>query len=50
MREIFNIFQYLQMKGISMEVWFTCDCGNSIDRDLNASINIKEFGANSLAY
>ena len=30
--------------------WFTCDCGNSIDRDLNASINIKEFGANSLAY
>ena len=30
--------------------WFTCDCGNSIDRDLNAAINIKEFGANSLAY
>ena len=29
---------------------FTCDCGNSIDRDLNAAINIKEFGANSLAY
>ena len=23
---------------------------NLLDRDLNASINIKEFGANSLAY
>ena len=30
--------------------WFTCDCGNSIDRDLNAAVNIKTFGANSLAY
>ncbi len=26
------------------------DCGNSMDRDLNAAINIKTFGATLLAY
>ena len=30
--------------------WFICDCGNSIDRDLNAAINIKDFAINLLAY
>ena len=29
---------------------YTCDCGFVMDRDLNAAINIKEFGATLLAY
>ena len=29
---------------------YVCNCGNSIDRDLNAAINIKKIGATLLAY
>ena len=29
---------------------YICDCGNSMDRDLNAAINIKVMGATLLAH
>jgi putative transposase len=30
--------------------WYICTCGHEMDRDLNAAINIKTFGATLLAY
>ena len=29
---------------------YNCECGHSMDRDLNASINIREVGRTLLAY
>ena len=44
-----NKFIGLELK-LSEKVYKCDECGSQIDRDLNASINIREVGRNLLAY